>query len=140
MRSVPAKGFVGQVGAHRRGHVIKPVGLLHNGTFTFPSPPHQRNPICLLFIPHITVWGCCLGWYHLCVFLYEYNFEKAEMNLKKLSQPDRVFSASFLILLVLFQNPLHNQASKTVVDGISIFEKAFNLMIQNPCPCSGATS
>ena len=32
VRRVPVKGFVGRVGAHRRGHVIKTVGLLHNGT------------------------------------------------------------------------------------------------------------
>ena len=41
VRRVPVKGFVGRVGAHRRGHVIKTVGLLlHNSTFTSPSPPH----------------------------------------------------------------------------------------------------
>ena len=46
------KGFVGQVGAHRRGHVIKPVGLLHNGTFTSSSPPHQKilSSFLLMFL------------------------------------------------------------------------------------------
>ena len=36
VRSVPVKGFVGRVGAHRRGHVIKTVGLL---LITALSPP-----------------------------------------------------------------------------------------------------
>ena len=44
----------------------------HNGTFTSPSPPHQKNPIywVLLFIHHITVWGCCWADITLCL-LYE---------------------------------------------------------------------
>ena len=50
-------------------------------------------------------------------------------------------SASFLSLLMLLQSFLHNQASKTVVDGIAIFEKAFYLTIQCLClPAREATS
>ena len=76
------KGFVGQVGAHRRGHVIKPVGLLHNGTFTSPSPPHQKDPMLLVLAFHTFYHsvGICWAGITFVSFCMNSNFEKAEIN------------------------------------------------------------
>ena len=87
------KGFIGRAGAHRQGHVIKTVGLL---LITAHSPPLLLHTKKIHFVGFgfsyiLSQCGNMLGWYHICVFLYEYNFEKAEMNFKKLSQPDRAF-------------------------------------------------
>ena len=81
-------------------------------TFTLHPTP-QKNQICWfsLFIHHITVWECCWAGITYVSFVWIALLKRAEMNLKKLSQPDRVFSASFLILLMLVQNPFHKRAS-----------------------------
>ena len=42
---------------YRRGHVIKTVGLLHNGSFTYTSSPTlKKSNLLLLPIYNITVW------------------------------------------------------------------------------------
>ena len=80
------KGFVGQVGAHRRGHMIKPVGLLHNGTFTSPSPPDQKKiqfaGFCFSYI--VSQCGDVDGLISLCVFCMNSSFEKDQNELKKI--------------------------------------------------------
>ena len=76
------EGFCWAGGAHRRGHVIKPVGLLHNGTFTSPSPPHQKNPM-LLVLAFYTFYhsvGICWAGITFVSFCMNSNFEKANIN------------------------------------------------------------
>ena len=73
-------------------------------TFT-PLSNSTKKSNLLVFAFHTSYHsvGMLLGWYHFCVFCMNSTFEKGRNEFKKLSQPDRVFSASFLILLMLLK-------------------------------------
>ena len=70
------KGFIGRLGAHRRGHVIKTVGLLHNGILKMPfSPPlllHKKIQFAgFRFSYIIAQCGNVAGLVSLLCLLYE---------------------------------------------------------------------